>query len=113
MGMSEALGVSSCCLGLPLMWNSTLCCGFGRGPHDKPMSHTLAVYMFRGWCVVLWACPRLPRVPFDILNHLFVVVCGCGPHLSHSLAIFCCMYCVPVGLLGVVSSDCLELPLML
>ena len=30
-------------------------------------------------------------VTFDVVNHIFVVVCGCGPmiNLSRSLAIFC------------------------
>ena len=35
----------------------------------------------------------MPRVTFDVVDHLFVVVCGCGPHDN---AIFCYMYCVDV-----------------
>ena len=33
---------------------------------------------------VLW----LSRETFDVVDHLFVVVCGCGPHdnLSHKLS---------------------------
>lgn len=40
VGVSEAAGVSYGCLGLPLTWNSTFCCRFGCGSHDKPKSHT-------------------------------------------------------------------------
>ena len=43
---------------------------------------------------VLW----LPRVTFDVVDHLFVVVCGCGPHdnisckLSYLLLYVLCVW---------------------
>ena len=79
-------------------------------------------YMYCGClrtCLRLWACPV---VTFDVVDDLYVVVCGCGPHDKLNLAIFCCMYCVPVGegVIGClrvsesvgVSCGCLGLPLM-
>ena len=37
---------------------------------------------------VLW----LSRITFDVVNHLFVVVYGCGPHdnVSRKLSYLCC-----------------------
>ena len=77
-----------------------------------------------------WMCSVIPVgvcffvawVNFNVVSCvLWLLVCWCGPHdKRHSLAIFCCMYCVPVGRgwLGYMDVSetcplCLGLPLML
>ena len=68
----------------------------------------------------LWACLKLcgrllwlSRVTFDVVDHLFVVVCGCGPHdVSYKLSYLLLGGDWMSEAVGV-SSGCLGLPLML
>ena len=88
MGVSEAIGMSCGCLWLPLMLYITFFVVYGCGPHDN-LSHSLFLHVLWGGGVM--GCLKvLPRVTFDVVDHLFVVVCGRGPNdKRNSLAIFC------------------------
>ena len=89
--MSEAVGVSSGVQGLPLIFKS-LCCGLW--PHEK-LSRRLSYLLLRLLCAE-GQCLGSVGVPidvgvyyvtmgtFDVVNLLFVVVCGCGPMINLS-----------------------------
>ena len=50
-------------------------------------------------CLRQWACPMVPRVTFDVVNLLFIVVCGCGPtiNLAINLADFSYIHVLCAG----------------
>ena len=92
------------------------------------LSRSLAIFCCMYYVPVGGACGRLlscgrvlwlPRVTFDVVGHLSVVVCGCGPHdnvsrkLSYLFATGIVCRCVGVSEAVGVSSGCLGLPLML
>ena len=79
LASGEAVSVSSDCLELPLvLYIISLWWFVGVVPMTN-LSDNLAIYCYMGglWaCLKLWGCHL---VTFDV-HHLFVVVCGCGPH---------------------------------
>ena len=89
--------------------------------HDN-VSRKLSYLLLHVLCGICGGCGRvlwLSRVTFDVVNHLFVVVFGCGPHdnvsrkLSYLFATGIVCRCVGVSEAVGVSSGCLGLPLML
>ena len=66
-----------------LLWNSTLCCGFGCAPHDKPVTHLSCLYVRLGCVGVSDAVVRVPRVIFEVVQHLLWFV-GTVPMINPS-----------------------------